>query len=185
MAQRGGAVQSTVMVDCGYSPAIPLGGADFVVGLEPVETARALPYIGEHTVVYMNTVPIVPFVLAQQHVLETGPGTYPDVEELCTAVRSVTSALVTLDATELASRAGSIKTANVVMLGCLFGSASFPFDPDDFVETVIQSAPPKLVQVNTRAFRAGVALSREARAGARSGSAGDAERGSPRVEEAS
>lgn len=32
MAQRGGSVQSSVIIDCGISPVIPSGRADFVLG---------------------------------------------------------------------------------------------------------------------------------------------------------
>ena len=44
MAQRGGSVQSSVVIDSGISPVIARGRADFVVGFEPAETVRALPF---------------------------------------------------------------------------------------------------------------------------------------------
>ena len=70
MAQRGGSVQSSLIIDGGISPVIPSGQADFVLGLEPVETARALPLMSARTVVYMNMAPVVPYVLAQRFVLQ-------------------------------------------------------------------------------------------------------------------
>ncbi|MFQ5495312.1 MAG: 2-oxoacid:acceptor oxidoreductase family protein, partial [Phycisphaerae bacterium] len=72
MAQRGGAVQSSVIVDGGPSPIIAMGRADFVVGLEPVETARAIPFMSARTLVFMNTAPVIPFVLAQQAISKQG-----------------------------------------------------------------------------------------------------------------
>ncbi len=61
MAQRGGCVQSSVMIDCGISPVIAQGTADFVLGFEPVETARALPIMAATTTVFMNTSPVIPY----------------------------------------------------------------------------------------------------------------------------
>ncbi len=156
MAQRGGAVQSTIIVNRGVSPAIPLGGADFVVGFEPVETARALPYVSAHTIVVTNTVPLVPFSLSQDFVRGRGTGLYPDVKVLEETIRSATPNLLALNATELAEKAGSAKTLNMVMLGCLFGSSSFPHDPEEFMRTVITTGPPRMVETNMQAFRHGV-----------------------------
>jgi indolepyruvate ferredoxin oxidoreductase beta subunit len=155
MAQRGGAVQSSVLIDCGVGPAIGRGGADIVLGLEPVETARALPFISAKTVVFMNTVPVVPCVLAQNYVLEEGPAEYPSVESLSASIREVTSKLATLDATALAKQAGSIKSINVVLLGCLFGSGLLPYTASDFKNSVLKTGPPQMVKINCKAFLSG------------------------------
>jgi len=156
MAQRGGAVQSTVLIDCGISPAIGRGDADTVLGLEPVETARALPFISAKTAVIMNTVPVIPCVLAQNYAVGEGPAEYPSLDKLSTSIREVTSKLVTLDATALAKQAGSIKSLNVVMLGCLFGSGLLPYAAEHFLDSVIKTAPPQLAKTNSKAFLNGV-----------------------------
>ncbi len=44
MAQRGGVVESTVLIGC-KSPKIGHGEADILLGFEPMETLRALPYL--------------------------------------------------------------------------------------------------------------------------------------------
>lgn len=158
MAQRGGAVQSSVMIDCGISPAMPRGGADVVVGLEPVETARALPFISSRTVVLMNTAAVVPYILSQQHVLGSGAVRYPDIGELAESIRAKARSLSVVDATALAKGAGSVRTLNVVMLGCLFGSGLIAATPQEFIEALMRSAPPKLAEPNRKAFLAGVEL---------------------------
>ena len=160
MAQRGGSVQSSVMVDCGMSPVIPKGGADAVLGLEPVETARALPFISSQTTVFMNTAPVIPFTLDQQAVRSEGEVRYPDVSKLAALVGSVASHVFTLDANRLALEAGSIKALNVVMLGCWFGSSLCPFAPEDFMDTMLKSAPAGSREVNSRAFLSGVECSK-------------------------
>jgi len=161
MAQRGGSVQSSVLIDCGISPVIPQGRADFVVGFEPVETARALPYMSANSVVYMNTTPVVPFVIGQQSVLQKKEIKYPDPGHLADSIQSVTKHLFTFDATQMAAEAGSIKTLNVVMLGALLSSGSLPCTANEFWETATKTMPPRLAETNTKAFFCGVEVGKQ------------------------
>ncbi len=161
MAQRGGAVQSSVIIDGGISPVIPGGGSDFVIGFEPVETARALPLMSPRTVVYMNIVPVVPFVLAQRTVHEEDQADYPDVEGLVKAVRAVAGRVIALDATRCAAEAGAVQALNTVMLGCLLGSGLMPCTADAFWQRVETRIPAGLRDVNATAFRKGVEWTRE------------------------
>jgi indolepyruvate ferredoxin oxidoreductase beta subunit len=156
MAQRGGSVQASVMIDCGISPVIPAGAADCVVGFEPVETVRALPFMSSNTTVFMNTTPVVPYVLSQQAARGKGNGQYPSAEGLQEYVLSVTPRLLAFDATELAREVGMVKTLNVVMVGCLFGSGILPATPEEFLDTVMKTVPSKLAAANERAFQRGV-----------------------------
>ena len=49
MAQRGGSVFSHLrMGDNLYSPMIETGTADLIIGFEPGETVRMLPYLKDH-----------------------------------------------------------------------------------------------------------------------------------------
>lgn len=165
MAQRGGAVQSSVMIDCGISPVIPSGRADFVLGFEPVETARALPLMSPRTVVLMNTAAVMPFVLAQRSVRQRDGAAYPDVADLVQKIQAVTEHVLTLDATRRAVDAGSSRALNMVMLGCLLGTRGLPCTADAFLEATVRRMPPALRETNTEAFRAGVAAVRDAAVG--------------------
>jgi len=156
MAQRGGAVSASVAIDCGPSPRIAEGRADAVVGLEPVETARALSFVSSSTTVLMNTRPVVPFVVAQSHVRKRNEGCYPDVSELEAALRAVTPHLVALDFTRLAEESGSPRALNMVMLGALFGIGLLPDSPAEFLEAVRSRLPPRLSSSNEIAFQSGV-----------------------------
>lgn len=156
MAQRGGAVQSSVLVDAGISPVIASGRADFVVGLEPVETARALPLMSAATWVYMNTTPVMPFVLAQRAAKKEKDADYPSVDGLIEAICAVTQRVRAFDATRLAIEAGAAQSLNMVMLGCLLGSGLMPTTAEDFWVRVEQRIPSNLREVNERAFGAGV-----------------------------
>jgi indolepyruvate ferredoxin oxidoreductase beta subunit len=160
MAQRGGSVQSSVIIDCGISPVIPSGRADIVLGFEPVETARALPLMSPDTVVFTNTARVIPYVLGQRAALKQGNARYPDLDELLAAIRAVTPRVFAFDATRWAIEAGSARTLNSVMLGCLLGSGLLPVAADRFWQIVCRRMPPALSEINTRAFEKGVELGR-------------------------
>jgi indolepyruvate ferredoxin oxidoreductase beta subunit len=164
MAQRGGSVQSSVMVDCGISPVIGQGRADFVLGFEPVETARALPFMSSSTAVYKNTAPVIPYVLGQRSALKQQGSAYPEVSGLYDAISRVASCVCSFDATRLAIEAGSPQSLNMVMLGCLLGCllgcGTLPYAPNDFWNAVSKRLPPTLAETNTKAFASGVEASR-------------------------
>ena len=161
MAQRGGSVQSSVMMDCGPSPAIPAGGADVLLGFEPVECVRASPYLSSWSTVFMNTAPVIPFTLGQDYVLGKGRACYPELTELEEHLLAITSQVATLDATGMAEKAGSIKALNLVMLGCLLGSGLLPVTPEDFLATAVASFPADSRETNRKAFSSGVRFSRK------------------------
>ena len=163
MAQRGGSVQSSVLVDSGISPVIARGRADLVLGFEPVETTRALPLMSARTVVYMNTCPVVPYVVGQQAALKGGDAEYPELKLLTESIRAVTSNLGVFDATRLAVESGSAKTLNMVMLGCLLGAGSLPCSVDDFWDAAAGTMPSKIADMNQQAFFRGVELGKDFR----------------------
>jgi indolepyruvate ferredoxin oxidoreductase beta subunit len=167
MAQRGGSVQSSVIIDSGISPVIASGRAGFVLGYEPVETARALPFMSSHTLVYMNTTPVIPYVLGQRYVLKESGADYPDVERLSESIRAVTSHSFAFDATQMALEAGSATTLNIVMLGCLLGSETLPRAADEFWDIAAKRMPAAFAEVNSRAFWSGVQTGAEFLAGTR------------------
>ena len=151
MAQRGGAVQATVVIGGARSTMVPDGGAEVVLGLEPMETARVSRYMGERTLVITNTHPIVPFTLTVQG------RAYPPLSDLLSPVRQRTGELFTLDATRVAEKTGSIRVLNTVMLGVLAGRSSIPIDKQVIERTIAEESPPALARLNVEAFRAGVA----------------------------
>ena len=52
MAQRGGVVESTVLLGGFASPRIGFGEADILLGFEPLETLRALPYLKKKYLIF-------------------------------------------------------------------------------------------------------------------------------------
>lgn len=153
MAQRGGVVESTVMMGGIRSPIISDGEADVLLGFEPVETYRALRKCSADSVVVSNTVPVVPFSVA------LGKGDYPDVEKMFDFIRSRVKDLITVNAQALAEQAGSVVSANIVMLGALAGSGALPVPKEAFEETIRTKTKKPFVETNLRAFRLGFSTS--------------------------
>ena len=151
MAQRGGAVLATVVLGGARSTVVPKGRADVVLGLEPMETARAAAFMGNQTLVITNTHPIVPFTLSVQG------RPYPPLSRLLSSIQQRCGGLFSLDATNVAVEQGSIRVLNTVMLGVLAGRSLVPIDKEVVEKTVADESPKAHSQLNVEAFRAGVA----------------------------
>lgn len=155
MAQRGGVVESSVVVGNVCSPTIADGEADIVLAFEPLEAARALPKCHSKTLVISSTVPVVPFTVA------TGQAEYPAIEDLLGAVRSRVASVIEVDTAALARDAGSERAANLVMLGVLAGTGRLPVSMGSWQEALRRILPERVQEVNRRAFQTGYTLGRE------------------------
>ena len=81
MAQRGGVVESTVVLGGAQSPTISDNCADILLAFEPMEAVRALSKANADTIVITNTAPVVPFIPG-------GSAAYPPVDELLACLRA-------------------------------------------------------------------------------------------------
>ncbi len=153
MAQRGGSVISQVRIGGRiYSPTIPEGGADVIVGLEPLEALRALPFSNERTLVLLNTKSIIPTTA-----LLKGPR-YPELEEIIETLERFCARVLAIDAFALARRCGSAKAQNMVILGALAGLGPLPIPPEAFEKGIAASVPKSSLGLNLEAFRRGMEL---------------------------
>jgi indolepyruvate ferredoxin oxidoreductase beta subunit len=153
MAQRGGVVDSTVMMGDIKSPIISDGEADVLLGFEPLETYRAMRKCSADSVVISNTAPVTPFGVA------IGKGPYPNVEKLFEFIRGQVNRLITLDALALAQQAGAALSANIVMVGALARSGAIPVPREAFEETIRTKTKKKFVETNLKAFELGFGTS--------------------------
>ena len=76
MAQRGGVVESAVLLGDVTSPIVSEAEADVLIGFEPLETMRALGKCNVDSLVITNTQPLPPFTVS------VGQGVYPPVDEV-------------------------------------------------------------------------------------------------------
>lgn len=148
MAQRGGSVINHTRLGCIYGPMVPEGGADLLVALEPAEALRYGRYLSSGGVVLVNTKPVLPTTVT------TGHFRYPDIEEILAPLRGV-GRVISMNATEIAERAGNSQTANIVMLGAM--SRFMPIEEALILDALRDSVPAKYLDVNLKAFELGKA----------------------------
>ena len=119
MAQRGGVVDSTVVLGGAQSPTISDNCADILLAFEPMEAVRALSKANADTIVITNTAPVVPFIPG-------GSAAYPPVDELLACLRAKVGRVIAFAARKESLEAGNPLGLNMVMLGALYGAADMP-----------------------------------------------------------
>jgi indolepyruvate ferredoxin oxidoreductase beta subunit len=149
MAQRGGVVESAVLLGALRSPTIADGEADILMGFEPLETVRALRKCSEQSLVISSTSPIVPFTVA------SGRARYPEVADMMESVARRVARLVAFDARALARRAGAELAINTVLLGTLMRYGNLPFERDVVERAIRLRTKGPLLEVNLKAFELG------------------------------
>lgn len=149
MAQRGGVVESTVLLGGFTSPKISPGEADILLGFEPLEALRALPMLLRGGFAAVSTDPIPPLSSA----LEREP--YPPLETLCAPIREWAGKAVFIPCHALGVAAGNPQSANTVLLGAACAAGAFPFDMAAMEAAIKKHLPPKIVDVNLAALRLG------------------------------
>jgi indolepyruvate ferredoxin oxidoreductase beta subunit len=156
MAQRGGSVMSHVRVGPGvHGPMIPRGGCDVLLSLEPAEALRVVDYLRRRTRVVLNTAPS-PSPLAL-----LGEVRYPEIEEILGVLDRIAGVVYPVDATRLASEAGSQRSMNMVILGA-YAALGEPVPSRGSIEDAMASSlPQRFLEQNKRAFNLGLEAMRE------------------------
>lgn len=151
MAQRGGSVVSHVRLGSEEkSPIVPLGRADVLIAFEPAEAARNLCRLKKDGKCLVNTRPIPP---VSSSILQD----CYDEKKIREYIEQNSKA-VFVDASAAAESCGSIKALNVVMLAAAAKLGILPFDADSLRQAMIKILPEKTVEINLKAFDAGINL---------------------------
>ncbi len=145
MSQRGGDVQSNLRISSEpiASDLIPLGKADIIISLEPMEALRYLPYLNKGGWLITNTAPFINIP------------NYPDQDKLMKEIKNLQS--VAIDVDTIAKQVASPRAANIVLLG-----AASPFlgidvaKIEDGIRRVFGRKGEDVVDMNLKAFRAGL-----------------------------
>jgi indolepyruvate ferredoxin oxidoreductase, beta subunit len=154
-SQRGGSVMSHIRLSGRKqpSPLIPQGQADVILGLEPVEALRVLTGYGyRETVVIANTRPIYPVDVT------SGDESYPEMEEITSALRNLSRELYLIPATEKALEMGSSILGNMIMIGALLQLGILPLTGEEFARTLTRNFQGKRLEANLRALETGANL---------------------------
>ena len=106
MSQRGGDVQSNLRISDKpiASDLIPLGKADLILSLEPMEALRYLPYLSKDGWIVTNSAPFINIP------------NYPETEQIMAELNKIPNKII-LDVDRIAKENGSSRTANMVLLG--------------------------------------------------------------------
>lgn len=150
MAQRGGAVVSTVRIGKNVlAPTVAEGQADVLLGFEPLETLRSLKYVSERTLVMMSSEKIPPTELSAKNVK------YPSIEEVVKKIHGFTRNVVVAEAARFAKEAGSSLTQNIVLIGALAAFTKLPVKNESLLDALKELVPAKQVEMNVKAFKLG------------------------------
>ncbi len=152
MSQRGGDVQSNLRLSSNpiASDLIPLGAADLIVSLEPMEALRYLPYLSTTGWIVTNTVPFV-------NIPE-----YPEMEVILKELEKAGN-VVAFDMEEVAKEVAGPRSSNMVLLGAcsLFIDGLKEEDIENGIREIFGRKGEAIVESNLKAFRAGRAKAKE------------------------
>ncbi len=150
MAQRGGSVFSNLRLGgSAIAPMTPEGKCDVLIAVEPSEALRNISYLAKNSVVVLNTTTVLPYTFY------LGKSGYPAQDQIIEKLKRVTGRIITLDASGLAKEAGSLQSANVVMLGALFGTGLMPVKEEFAKEAILARFKEKVGEINIKAFDLG------------------------------
>ena len=151
MSQRGGDVQSNLRISSEpiSSDLIPLGKADLIISPEPMEALRYLPYLKKEGWLITNSTPFVNVT------------NYPDSEAVIKTIKEMKNSIV-IDVDSIAKEAGSQRSANIVLLGAASPFLGLEIDKmEDGVRMVFGRKGEDIVEMNLKAFRAGLEFARQ------------------------
>lgn len=151
MSQRGGAVVSHLRISDQpiASDLIPLGSADLILSVEPMESLRYLPFLSEKGYLVTNTNPFINIP------------DYPEIEKILDAIGRLPR-FVVIDADQIAREIGNVKTSNMVMLGAASPFIRIEFSKlEEGIRSTFARKGEAVVSMNLKALRVGKQFSDE------------------------
>ncbi len=148
MSQRGGDVQSNLRLstDVIYSDLIPLGEADVIISMEPMEALRYLPYLSKEGAVVTSSQSFVNIP------------NYPEASAIDAELAKLPK-VAKLDIEQIAKEVATVRSANVVLLGMAAPYIGILSTEElrNAVARVFERKGEAIVEANLKAFDAGVA----------------------------
>lgn len=162
MAQRGGCVVSHVRAGEGiYSPHIPLEMADIIIGFEPSEAVRCLPFLKPEGTVVVSSQFIKP-------VTDALSDSCYDGNEMLRCLNENVSQVIIVDTEAVCRECGSVKVSNTALIGAAAESGCFSSGnglmPDitlsDMEDILKEKVSEKFHAINIKAMRLGASYAR-------------------------
>ena len=145
MSQRGGAVVSHLRISEKpvASDLIPLGSADLILSVEPMESLRYLPFLSERGYLVTNTNPFVNIP------------DYPQIDLVLEEIGRLPR-FVAIDADQIAREIGNARTSNMVMLGAASPFIHIEFSKlEEGIRSIFARKGEAVVSMNLKALHAG------------------------------
>lgn len=146
MAQKGGSVVSYIRLgDNLYTPMIAKKEADIIVGFEPAEAVRMMPYLKDGGSVIVNSCATKPVtsVLAESDY---------DGSEMIEYLQKKVQHLKVIDCNKAAKEVGSAKVVNMILLGAALDTGEIPISKEDIKEILAQRVKPQFLEMNYKAL---------------------------------
>ena len=145
MSQRGGSVSTQVhWGEKVYSPVIGPGAADILVAFEKMEAVRYASFLKPDGVAVIND------FKQDSATTAAGLAVYP---EGCLEAMEANFKCFTLKAAQIAEELGSAKCMNIVLFGAM--TRALGMDEIDWEAVIRETVPPKFLELNLAAYRAG------------------------------
>jgi indolepyruvate ferredoxin oxidoreductase beta subunit len=145
MSQRGGDVQSNLRISDKEiaSDLIPYGKADLIISVEPLEALRYLPFLSSDGWVITSTKPFI-------NIPE-----YPEMGKVMDEIRKLPH-YIALDADEIAKEIGTIKAANIVILGAASPFLDMNYEElENAIRFIFRNKGAEVINKNLLALKAG------------------------------
>jgi indolepyruvate ferredoxin oxidoreductase beta subunit len=154
MAQRGGSVVSHVRIGENInSPLIPLHMADIIVGFEPAEAVRCLPYLKEGGTIVVSSRPIKPVTDALSNQAY-------NANEMLDYLKKTNARTTIINTQSICDSCGSPKIVNVALLGAAIESGALGISLEDMEKTIRANIADKYIALNLKALYAGAEIAR-------------------------
>ena len=146
MAQRGGSVFSHIRIGEGmYSPMIARGEADLIIGFEPGEAVRLLPFLKQGGQMIVSDRAVMP-------VTASLTGSDYKAQDMLDYLSGKVANLLVIDAERAMREIGSPKVLNLILLGAAVRSGALGLTEADLEEAIRARIPAKFHELNLRAL---------------------------------
>jgi indolepyruvate ferredoxin oxidoreductase beta subunit len=147
MSQRGGDVQSNLRIssDPIASDLIPMGSADVIISMEPMEALRYLPFLSKEGWIITSSAPFVNIP------------NYPEIETIKADLEQLPHVIM-LDIEQKAKDACVPRSANVILLGAAQKALGIEYEKlEDAIRSVFGRKGEAIVEANIKALSIGKA----------------------------
>ncbi len=149
MSQREGKVLTHLRYgDKVFSPVVPMGEADIIMGFEELEVLRNIDYLKKDGIIVLNTVQFNPISVL------SGKDKYPKgIKEM---IEAKTPNLLAFNASEEAEKLGSQKVMNIILLGVVI--REMKLEHIDWDKIFKENAKAEFYELNKKALEIGLNL---------------------------